>query len=171
MTVVPLEPARAPLVFTNDTVETHDADGAPRNRREVARDVTRLKLLSAARFLFTHVGFFDTGIRDIAKRMGMSTGAVFAQVKDKDELWRAAMRGPTPSLMLAEEVALILALRPGWRWLLRFDGARYLTTLSSPDYNPMQNGGLIFSGQGDSPADALREVRLAADRQTGEGFH
>ncbi|WP_312145213.1 TetR/AcrR family transcriptional regulator [Brevundimonas sp.] len=171
MTVVPLEPVRAPLVFTNDVVETHDADGAPRKRRDIAKDVTRLRVLAAARFLFTHVGFFDTGIRDIAQRIGMSTGAVFAQVKDKEELWRAAMNGPSPSLPLAEEVALVLALRPGWRWLIRFDGSRYLTTLTSPDYNPMQNGGLIFSGQGDSPAAALREVRIAADRQTGEGFH
>lgn len=171
MTVVPLEPAAAPVVYSNDTVATHDPDGRRRSRRVVAKEITQLKLLAAARFLFTHVGFFDTGIRDIAKRMNMSTGAVFANVRDKDQLWRDAMDGPAPSLQLAEEVALVLALRPGWRWLIRYDGGRYLTTLTSPDYNPLKNGGLIFSGQGDSPAAALREVRLAADRETGQGFH
>jgi len=171
MTVVPLDRDRAPLVLSNDVVATHDVDGAPRNQRVVAKDVTRLKLMSAARFLFTHVGFFETGIRDVAKRMGMSIGAVWNHVDGKDELWRQAMGGPAPSLQLAEEVALVLALRPGWRWLIRFDGSRYLTTLTCPDYNPLQNGGLMFNGMGDSPASALREARIAADRQLGEGFH
>lgn len=171
MTVAPLDRARAPLVLSNDAVETHNLDGSRRKRRDVARDITRLKVLAAARFLFTHVGFFDTGIRDVAQRMGMSTGAVFATVKDKGQLWAEAMNGPPPSLQLAEEVALVLALRPGWRWLIRFDGSRYLTSLTCPDYNPMRNGGLMFNGIGDSPAAALREARIAADRQLGEGFH
>lgn len=171
MTVVPLSRDRVSLVFSNDVVETHDVDAPPRNRREVAKDVSRVKLMTAARFLFTHVGYFGTGVRDIAQRMGMSVGAIWNHAEDKDHLWRMAMGGPAPSLQLAEEVALVLALRPGWRWLIRFDGSRYLTNLTSPDYNPMQNGGLIFSGQGDSPAAALREVRIAADRQLGEGFH
>lgn len=149
---------------------------APRpNRRVAAKRATRAKLLAEARFLFTHVGYFATGIRDIAQRMGMSTGAVFANVEGKEQLWRDAMNGPAPSEPLAEEVALILALRPGWRWLLRFDGPEYLTQLSSPDWSPMRNGGRCHTARGDSPAEALRQVRLEADRHEpdapGQGVH
>lgn len=166
MTAAPL----APVVFTSEAVPLRDPDGRPRNRRVVARELTQARLRAAARFLFTHVGYFDTGVRDVARRMAMSTGSVFAHVKDKEQLWRDAMGGPAPSLALAEEVALVLALRPGWRWLIRYDGSRYLSSLTSPDYNPMRNGGLMVSGLGDSPAAALREARIAADRETGEGF-
>jgi len=134
------------------------------NKRVAAKRATRAKLLAEARFLFTHVGYFATGIRDIAQRMGMSTGAVFANVEGKEQLWRDAMHGPAPSEALAEEVALILALRPGWRWLLRFDGAEYLTQLSSPEWSPMRNGGACHTARAASPAEALRQVRLEADR-------
>ena len=132
------------------------------NRRQLAKAATRARLIAAARELFTEVGYFDTGIRDIAAAMNMSTGAVFNQVEDKAALWRLAMGGPAPSEALAQEVALIMAQRPGWSWLLRFNGEEYLAALVPPAYLP----DLLASGaRGDSPAAALHMARLVAERR------
>lgn len=140
----------------------------PLNRRQRAKAATRARLLDAARFLFTNMGFFNTGMRDIALRMGMSTGAVFANVSDKDQLWRDAMGGPAPSLGLAEEVALLQAQRPDWRIVLTIgrDGAN--AVLQPPGFKPFDpDGPHLIGGQGSSPAAALRQAREACDRADG----
>ena len=88
---------------------------APRpNKRFLAKARTTTRVIEAARFAFTNTGYFPSGIRDIARRAGMSIGAVFATAPDKESLWVLAMGGPPPSLFLAEEVALIEAQRPDW---------------------------------------------------------
>lgn len=141
----------------------------PANKREAAKLRTLARLIDAARFLFTNVGYFDTGIRDIAKRMGMSTGAVFANVADKAALWRLAMGGPAPSEALAEEVALLQALRPGWGWVLRFNGAEHLAGLTPPDFRPNALPPCAaYSGRGACPAEALRQARLEAERHDAD---
>ena len=138
------------------------------NRRQQAKAATRARLVDSARFLFAHVGYFNVGIRDVAQRMGMSTGAVFNQVDDKQQLWRLAMGGPPPSEALAEEVALLEAQRPGWRWSLRrtHDG-RYAAMVAASD-NPYSTAPSA-AGMGDSPAAALRDARIAVDRKDPKG--
>ncbi len=144
--------------------------GALPSRRELARRATRQKLIATARRLFVDVGFFDTSIRDVAAAMGMSTGAVFAHVATKDELWRLAFDGPPPSTFLAQEVALIEALLPEFSWLHRKERTvcgrvSYVAVITSPDYNPAITGrGLIVTARGDSPAGALRGAREAVGR-------
>lgn len=155
----------APLILTGDAVALTNPDGSRRNRRAVKKELTTARVIAAARFLFTHVGFFDVGIRDVAARIGMSTGAIFATVADKDELWRAAMNGPPPSPQLAEEAALLLALRPGWSWTLSCHDGAFRASLSPNGWNPLNNAGPFAVGRGDSPASALRDARINADRK------
>lgn len=59
------------------------------NRRQEAKARTRVKVMQAARELFGELGYDGATIRDIAKRAGMSTGAVFANFTDKTDLFEA----------------------------------------------------------------------------------
>lgn len=150
-----------------------DAPAQRPNRCQQAKARTRAKLIETARRLFLAAGYFDTGIRDIAAAMGMSTGAVFAQVANKADLWRLAIGGPPPSPGLAEQVALLEAERPDWPYLLRKEVARdgsatlirWVCVLTSPDYDPSVLGqGLIITTRGDAPASALLAARQSAGR-------
>ena len=58
----------------------------PLNRRQLAKARTRQKVLDAGRDLFKIGGYDKAVIRDIAKKAGMSTGAVFANFDDKADL-------------------------------------------------------------------------------------
>lgn len=142
-------------------------DAARPNKRVLAKARTTTRVIEAARFAFTNTGYYPSGVRDIARRAGMSTGAVFATAPDKESLWVLAMGGPPPSLDLAEEVALIEAQRPDWVYIFRkAPGGVYLATLSPDNLNPLHNSGPVATGQGDSPAAALRAARLQADRKS-----
>ncbi len=55
--------------------------------RAAAKRVTRLKILAAAKSLFSSVGYERATIRDIAAEAGMSTGAVFTNFSGKAELF------------------------------------------------------------------------------------
>lgn len=62
------------------------------NKRQLAKAATREKVLKAARELWAEPGSYERGtIRQIAKAAGMSTGAIFANFKDKADLWAAAL--------------------------------------------------------------------------------
>ena len=62
-----------------------DADAAPaKNRRQLAKERSLAKLKAEGRFLFENVGYFGVGIRDIADRMGMSTGAISNHAKSEN---------------------------------------------------------------------------------------
>lgn len=139
------------------------------NRRQQAKAQTRERVLDAARFLFANSGYFTVTMRDVARRMQMSTGAIFATVADKAALWTAAMGGPAPDARLAEEVALIQALRPGWTWQLRSDGQQHLAMLMAPTLPPFTSPTTdCYPGHGDSPAEALRQARLSAERHDSD---
>lgn len=62
----------------------------PLNRRQRAKALTQSKVLEGARELFEQVGYEAATIRDIAARIGMSTGAIFANYEDKAALYLAA---------------------------------------------------------------------------------
>ena len=154
---------RGPLVVDNDSAQVFDLNGRRRSKRAIAKDLTTLRVKASARFLFQNVGYFSTGIRDVAARIGMSTGAVFATVEDKPALWRLAFDGPPPSEQLAEEVALVEALRRDWSWLIRKAPDGYRATLTPDGWNPLSDRH-VATGQGVSPAAALRAAREQADR-------
>lgn len=66
-------------------------------KRADQKAATVAKLTDTARAMFEARGYDAVGIREIAQAAGLSTGAVFANWKGKDELWEAAMRRPAPS--------------------------------------------------------------------------
>jgi AcrR family transcriptional regulator len=53
------------------------------------RDRTRTKLLEAARSLIREKGHENTTLEDIAERAGMTTGAIYGNFKNRDELFIA----------------------------------------------------------------------------------
>ena len=66
-------------------------------KRADARAATIERTLSAARALFSTTDYHSVTIRVLAKRMGMSTGAIFANFTGKEDLYRQAM-GMEPPL-------------------------------------------------------------------------
>ncbi len=56
-------------------------------RRAIAKQLTRQRLLCAARRLFASRGYEAATIRDIASEADLTTGAVFASFSDKAELF------------------------------------------------------------------------------------
>jgi AcrR family transcriptional regulator len=67
------------------------AEHPPLTRRAQAKLQTREKVLQAAKRLFIDRGYDAATIRDIAQEAGMSTGAVFANFTDKNDLFHAVM--------------------------------------------------------------------------------
>lgn len=65
-------------------------EAAP-TRRAQSKLRTRHKVLDAARALFIERGYEAATVRDIARRAGMSTGAVFANFQDKSDLFDAVV--------------------------------------------------------------------------------
>lgn len=53
------------------------------------RDRTRAKLLEAARWLIREKGHEHTTLEDIAERAGMTTGAIYGNFRNRDELFIA----------------------------------------------------------------------------------
>ena len=74
-------------------------------RRAAAKHQTRLKVLEAARQLFTEQGYEGATIREIATSAGMSTGAVFANFTDKADLFRHIMVDDAAALLAAMRAA------------------------------------------------------------------
>ncbi|THD70224.1 TetR family transcriptional regulator, partial [Phenylobacterium sp.] len=84
-------------------IQAADNSGAKApTRRALAKQQTRVKVLAAARRLFSEQGYEGATIRDIASAAGMSTGAVFANFTDKSDLFR--------EIMLTDLVALAEAM-------------------------------------------------------------
>lgn len=152
--------------MTAVTLDPH-AETRPPNKRALARAATRAKVLKAAGFMFANAGFFSTGIRDIAERVGMSTGAVFANFESKEDLWREAMGCPAPDRKLAEEAALTVAAYPDRPFWIYADGDRCKASIGNPVRALAVPGEGGWHGTGDTPAEALRQARIEADRKQG----
>lgn len=138
------------------------------NARDRAKARTFAKVKEAARFMFVNLGFEATTMRDLATRIGMSTGAVFSSFRDKETMWREVMGVPAPTLHLAEEIALLAALRPDWVWLIRWTGTEHFAEVHGPGYSPFKvDGPKLHIGRAASPGEALRQARIDAERHDG----
>ena len=62
------------------------------------RDRTRAKLLEAARWLIREKGYEHTTLEEIAERAGMTTGAIYGNFKNRDELFIALGQTYWPSI-------------------------------------------------------------------------
>lgn len=139
------------------------AADAPRlNLRQVAKQATRQRALTAAEALFKASGYAEATIRSIAQTMGMSTGAIFANFESKAELWTAIFGGPPPEPRVADEIARILGELPDHDWSLRRRRGAFHATITGPDYDPVTEEGPCFTAQSDTAGDALRAARQAA---------
>jgi AcrR family transcriptional regulator len=72
---------------------TDSSNPSPRSRpKGDKRDRTRTKLLEAARSLIREKGYEHTTLEDIAERAGMTTGAIYGNFKNRDDLFIALGR-------------------------------------------------------------------------------
>jgi AcrR family transcriptional regulator len=68
---------------------TTELDSPRRQPKGDKRDRTRAKLLEAARSLIREKGYEHTTLDAIAERAGMTTGAIYGNFKNRDELFLA----------------------------------------------------------------------------------
>lgn len=69
---------------------TQGSEGSPRGRpKGDKRERTRAALLKAARALVREVGYERTTLEQVAARAGMTTGAIYGNFKNRDELFIA----------------------------------------------------------------------------------
>lgn len=80
------------------------------SQRADAKAATRAKVLAVAATQFATRGYHRTTIRTIATEMGMSTGAIFANFKGKDELYEEIHGHPPVSPEVGRVALLRLAL-------------------------------------------------------------
>ena len=66
--------------------ETRSSRGKPKGDK---RERTRTALLEAARAVIHEKGYERTTIEEVAKRAGMTTGAIYGNFKNRDELFVA----------------------------------------------------------------------------------
>ena len=93
--------AKRRMKHISSTMVAADTPARTPTRRALAKQQTRLKVLAAARRLFTEEGYEGATIRDIAAAAGMSTGAVFANFSDKSDLFREIMADDMAALSTA----------------------------------------------------------------------
>ncbi|MDC7682823.1 TetR/AcrR family transcriptional regulator [Asticcacaulis sp. BYS171W] len=73
----------------------------PLGARARSKELNRLKILASAKALFRDRGFEAATLRDIAKEAGLSTGAVFANFADKNEIFVKVVEEETARVMTA----------------------------------------------------------------------
>src|SRR5581483_12013626 len=91
---------------------TAESDGGSRRGQPKGdkRDRTRAKLLEAARALIREKGHEQTTLEEIAGRAGMTTGAIYGNFKNRDDLfivlgqtyWAPIVPSAKPGASLAE---------------------------------------------------------------------
>lgn len=70
-------------------MSTTDAPSARRKPKGDKRERTRAALLEAARALIREKGYARTTLEEVAARAGMTTGAIYGNFKNRDELFIA----------------------------------------------------------------------------------
>lgn len=132
--------------------------------RRRCKSETIQMIVTAGRFLFTHVGYFDVRFGDVAARAGVALNTVRAHFNDKADLWREAMHCPPPDPRLAEEVALAAVTCPDQPVQIYAHGLRCRASIGNPARILTVQGAAAFSGEGTTPAEAMRQARISADR-------
>jgi AcrR family transcriptional regulator len=70
-------------------MSTETGDSPRRKPKGDKRDRTRAALLEAARIVIREKGYARTTLEDVAQRAGMTTGAIYGNFKNRDELFIA----------------------------------------------------------------------------------
>ena len=67
--------------------------------RSARREVTRQRILNAARVVFAEKGVFGASIEDICEQAGFTRGAVYSNFADKDDILRAVIEREHQALL------------------------------------------------------------------------
>jgi|GEM_PF-103538 len=73
----------------------------PLGARARSKELNRLKILASAKALFRERGYEAATLRDIAREAGLSTGAVFANFSDKNEIFVKVVEEETVRVITA----------------------------------------------------------------------
>lgn len=135
----------------------------PGGRRERMKADTARNIRETAARLFRTEGYNSVTMRALADAAGVSTGAIFAHVRNKEELWRFAMGSAPPDYDLAETIALIGSSLPDYRWTLAaLDGGFGAEVASAGEEG--------HAALGATPSAALKaafDLALAAEARQG----
>src|SRR4051812_38918464 len=122
------------------------------------RERTRAALLDAALALTREKGFEQTTLQDIAERAGMTTGAIYGNFRNRDELFMA--------LAVRQWAAIRPRFSPGSSFAELMRAMAEAVLASIPDRRPAAVGALTFR------AYALRHetVRASFSEEMAKGF-
>lgn len=127
---------------------------------------TRAALMDAGRVLFAEHGYTAVSVSDLAKRAGVTTGALYHQFASKQELFRAVyaelVHGVGTQVLRARE-------RNGEPSLIA-DCEAYMTACADPVFNRITIDGPVVIGWDEilDQAQSMIEVSLTAAKDRGE---
>ena len=88
----------------------HGRGGDRASRKQEQSRATQVRLIAAARALFSERGFVGTAMEDLVARAGVTRGALYHQYADKKDLFRAVFEEVERDL--GERIALAAAAEP-----------------------------------------------------------
>jgi AcrR family transcriptional regulator len=128
-----------------------------RLRRDESQAQTREALLSAASRLFDDQGFAATSITDIAEEAGYTTGAVYSNFANKDDLFLAVIERQVVGEITALSEELSAETQPGKR--LEIVGRWYTSQAGKGRQRIRAFAELALLGSSHDSLDRVREQR------------
>jgi AcrR family transcriptional regulator len=128
-----------------------------RLRRDESQAQTREALLSAASRLFDDQGFAATSITDIAEEAGYTTGAVYSNFANKDDLFLAVIERQVVGEITALSEELSAETQPGKR--LEIVGRWYTSQAGKGRQRMRGFAELALLGSSPDSLERLREQR------------
>src|SRR4051794_41110628 len=138
--------------------KTSSGSNSRRRPKGDKRERTRTALLDAALALTREKGFEQTTLQDVAARAGMTTGAIYGNFKNRDELFMA--------LAVRQWAPIKPSFAPGASFADMMHAVADAVLASIPDRKPAAIGALTFR------AYALRHetVRAAFSEEMAKGL-
>jgi AcrR family transcriptional regulator len=136
--------------------KTSGSRGRPKGDKRVR---TRAKLLEAARALIREKGYAQTTLEDVARAAGMTSGAIYGNFKNRDELFIA--------LGLAYWPPIKPQIRPGSSFAQKMRALAKATIAAIPDRRSVAVGRLT----GLAYALSHEEMRVMVEDVTARSFN
>jgi AcrR family transcriptional regulator len=127
---------------------------------------TRRALIDAGRGLFAERGYTDVSVTELAKRAGVSTGALYHQFGSKEELFKVVYA----ELVRGVGSQVVKARQSNHKPTLLGDCEAYMNACADPTFNRITIDGPAVIGWDRilDEAQALIEASLSAARDRGE---
>lgn len=140
-------------------VTTGSADGMGRRKpKGDKRARTRAALLEAARTLLRERGYAEVTLADVAERAGMSSGAIYGNFKNRDDLFMA--------LGVTYWAPIKPVIRPGTSFAEKMQALAAATVAALPDRETAVVGRLM----GMADAVSREEMRVQVAEHTARSF-